>query len=90
MRDLDLDQTRGPALAENRRMSKKNAVKAPELDDIVVLIEDAADLTPKELEQECNAKIEEINKRSWMALSAKQMADRIPISIFAMGDLVGV
>lgn len=71
-------------------MSKKNAVKAPELDDIVVLIEDAADLTPKELEQECNAKIEEINKRSWMALSAKQMADRIPISIFAMGDLVGV
>lgn len=69
-------------------MSKKNAAKAPDLDDIVVVIEDAADLTAKELEQERNAQIEELNKRSWMALSARQMAGRIPISIFAMGDLV--
>jgi hypothetical protein len=88
VRDLDVGQTLEAVLAENRRMSKKNAVKATDLDDIVVLIEDAADLTAKELEQECNAKLEELNKRSWMTLSARQMADRIPISIFAMGDLV--
>jgi hypothetical protein len=88
VRDLDVGQTREAVLAENRRMSKKNPVKAADLDEIVVLIEDAADLTAKELEQECNAKLEELNKRSWMTLSARQMADRIPISIFAMGDLV--
>ncbi len=88
MRDLDVGQTLEAVLAENRRMSKKNTVTATDLDDIVVLIEDAADLTAKELEQECTAKIEELSKRSWMALSARQMADRVPISIFAMGDLV--
>ena len=69
-------------------MSKKNPVTAKPIDDIVVLIEDAADLTAKELEQERNARIEELNKRSWMSQSAQQMARRIPISIFAMGDLV--
>lgn len=69
-------------------MSKKNAVPATDLDDIVVLIEDAADLTPKELEQERKAQLEEINKRSWMSHSAQQLAGRIPTSIFAMGDLV--
>ena len=79
-------------MRDTRGMSKNQAIAvtaATDLDEIVTLIEDAADLTPKELEQECNAKIEEMSKRSWMALSAKQMADRIPISIFAMGDLVG-
>ncbi|MDB5941068.1 MAG: hypothetical protein JWQ13_634 [Ramlibacter sp.] len=69
-------------------MSKKNAVPATDLDDIVVLIEDAADLTPKELEQERKAQLEEINKRSWMSHSPQQLAGRIPTSIFAMGDLV--
>lgn len=69
-------------------MSKKNAVSAKPLDDDVVLIEDAAGLTAKELEQERSARIEELSKRSWMSHSAQQLAGRIPISIFAMGDLV--
>jgi hypothetical protein len=77
-------------------MAKKNAATATttatataiDLDEIVLLIEDAADLTAKELEQERNAKVEEIRKRSWMSHSAQQLAGRIPVSVFAMGDLV--
>jgi hypothetical protein len=68
-------------------MAKKNAIPAAELEAIVTLIEDAADLTPKELEQERLAKLEELKKLSWMAHSAEQLAGRIPVSVFAMGDL---
>jgi hypothetical protein len=70
-------------------MAKKNAVApAADLDEIITLIEDAADLTPKELEQERLAKVEELKKLSWMSHSAEQLAGRIPTSVFAMGDLV--
>ena len=69
-------------------MAKKNAIPAADLDAIVTLIEDAADLTPKELEQERLAKLEELKKLSWMSHSADQLAERIPTSVFAMGDLV--
>jgi hypothetical protein len=66
----------------------KNMTPAADLDTIVTLIEDAADLTPKELEQERLAKVEELKKLSWMTHSAEQLAGRIPVSVFAMGDLV--
>ena len=66
----------------------KNLNPAADLDTIVTLIEDAADLTPKELEQERLAKVEELKKLSWMTHSAEQLAGRIPVSVFAMGDLV--
>jgi hypothetical protein len=69
-------------------MPKNNVLPAADLDDIVTLIEDAADLTPKELEQERLAKLEELKKLSWMSHSAEQLAGRIPVSVFAMGDLV--
>ncbi|MDB5897766.1 MAG: hypothetical protein JWP22_1474 [Ramlibacter sp.] len=69
-------------------MPKNNVLPAAEFDDIVTLIEDAADLTPKELEQERLAKVEELKKLSWMSHSAEQLAGRIPVSVFAMGDLV--
>jgi hypothetical protein len=68
-------------------MTKKLAVVEAALEDVDTLIEDAADLTPKELEQERKAKIEEIKKSSWLADSAHQLAARIPVSIFAAGDL---
>jgi hypothetical protein len=42
----------------------KNQAPAADLDAIVTLIEDAADLTPKELEQERLAKVEELKKLS--------------------------
>ena len=68
-------------------MSQKNAVPVPDLDEIITLIEDAADLTPKELEQERKAKMEELKKLSWLSHSAEELAGRIPVSVFAMGDL---
>jgi hypothetical protein len=68
-------------------MSQKNAVPATDLDEIITLIEDAADLTPKELEQERKAKMEELKKLSWMSHSAEELAGRIPVSVFAMGDM---
>jgi hypothetical protein len=69
-------------------MPKNNALPPVDMDDIVTLIEDAADLTPKELEQERLAKAEELKKLSWMSHTAEQLAGRIPVSVFAMGDLV--
>lgn len=51
------------------------------------MIEDAAHLTAKELEQERKAKLEELKKRSWMTHTAEQLAGRIPVSVFAMGDI---
>jgi hypothetical protein len=69
-------------------MPKQNAVPAADHDEILKLIEDAADLTPKELEQERLAKVEEIKKLSWMSHSAEQLAGRIPVSVFAMGGLI--
>ena len=71
-------------------MSTKNALPASagsELDDLVILIEDASELTPKELEIERKAKAEELRKRSWMTHSAEELAGRIPVSVFAMGAL---
>jgi hypothetical protein len=52
-----------------------------------ILIEDAGDLTAKELAQERLARIEELKKRHWMSHSPGQLAARIPVSVFAMGDL---
>ena len=68
-------------------MSTKNALPATEPDDLVILIEDASELTPKELEIERKAKAEELRKRSWMTHSAEELAGRIPTSVFAMGSL---
>ena len=58
-------------------------------DEMDIVIEDAADLTAKELAQERLARIEEMKKRNWMSHSPEQLAARIPVSVFAMGDLAG-
>ena len=46
-------------------------------------------LSPKEIEIERKAKLEELKKRDWMAHSAEQLTSRIPVSVFAMGNLTG-
>ena len=46
-------------------------------------------LSPKEIEIERKAKLEELKKRDWMAHSAEQLTSRIPVSVFAMGSLLG-
>lgn len=65
----------------------KNAIVAAEAEELEIVVVDAADLTPKELEQERKAQLEELKKRSWMSHTAQQLAGRIPVSVFAMGDL---
>jgi hypothetical protein len=59
-------------------MPKQNAVPAADHDEILKLIEDAADLTPKELEQERLAKVEEIKKPT--ARSNSPAGSRFPFS----------
>jgi len=88
LRDLQTYLARMSMVRETRRMPNMNAVLPADLDEIVTLIEDAADLTPKELEQERQAKVEELKKLGWMSHTAEQLAGRIPVSVFAMGDLV--
>jgi hypothetical protein len=77
---------RASRIVDNRGMSK-NALPVPPAEEIHILVEDAADLTPKELELERKALAEEMRKRSWMTEGAQQLARRIPVSVFAMGDL---
>jgi len=45
-------------------------------------------LTAKELAQERKALQEEQQRLTWLSQSAEQLAGRIPVSVFAMGDLV--
>ena len=81
-----MDWTPGRVLGENHGMTK-NAVSANDFDQIDALIEDAAHLTAKELEQERKAKLEELKKRTWMSHTADELVNRIPVSVFAMGHL---
>ena len=57
-------------------------------DEIHVLIEDEAELTPKELAQERKAALEEQKRKAWLTDSPSELASRIPVSIFAMGSHV--
>jgi hypothetical protein len=56
--------------------------------DLHILIEDEAELTAKELVQERKAALDERQRHSWLSHSAEQLTRRIPVSVFAMGDLV--
>ena len=56
-------------------------------DPVLALIQDAAELTPKELELEHKAAVEELKKRGWLGDTAQQITKRVPVSVFAMGDL---
>ncbi len=66
---------------------KEEALTAPE-EEMHILIEDEAELTPKELAQERKAALDERKRLSWLAHTPEQLANRIPVSVFAMGSLV--
>lgn len=66
-------------------MAKK--IDTRSADDVELVIEDAEFLTPTQIAQERKALLEERAKRAWMADSPEQLARRIPVSVFAMGDL---
>lgn len=56
--------------------------------EIHVLIEDEAELTPKELAQERKAALDEQKRLTWLAQTPEQLAGRIPVSVFALGQIV--
>lgn len=54
--------------------------------EIHVLIEDEAELTAKELAQERKAAIEEHKRKAWLGHTPAQLAGRIPVSVFDLGN----
>jgi len=77
-----------PAIRENRRMAKKDEAEAMAPDEVHIIIEDEAELTPKELAQERKAALDEHKRLFWLSQTPEQLAGRIPVSVFAMGDMV--
>jgi len=70
-------------------MAKTAGSAAPAADnEFHIIIEDQEELTAKELAQERKALQEEQQRLTWLSQSAEQLAGRIPVSVFAMGDLV--
>jgi hypothetical protein len=68
-------------------MIKQAAAVANPTQGITVLVEDAEGLSAKEFEQESKALVEEARSRAWLSHTPQQLAARIPVSVFAMGDL---
>lgn len=50
---------------------------------------DAAELSAAELAQERKAALAEQERLTWLNHTPEQLANRIPVSVFAMGDLAG-
>lgn len=69
-------------------MARNESAAAAAENDINIIIEDEAELTPKELAQERKAALEEQKRLTWLTQSPEQLAERIPTSIFAMGSLL--
>lgn len=61
--------------------------QAPEAEEIRIIIEDEQELTQKELAQERKAALEAQQRLTWLKHTPEQLAGRIPVSVFAMGDL---
>ena len=55
-------------------------------EEIQVILEDEAELTPKELAQERKAAIEEHKRKAWLGHTPAELAGRIPVSVFALGS----
>ncbi|HEY8360029.1 MAG TPA: hypothetical protein VIL30_21445 [Ramlibacter sp.] len=68
-------------------MALKDRADAAADNEIEILIEDQEELTPKELVQERKAKLDELQRLTWLSHTPEQLVERIPVSVFAMGDL---
>lgn len=68
-------------------MTRKEEAASAADNEIHILIEDEAELTAKELAQERKAALEERKRMSWLSDTPEQLAGRIPVSVFAMGNL---
>ena len=71
-------------IAPMQRFQEKQAAEA---DEIRIILEDEAELTQKELAQERKAALEAQQRLSWLKHTPEQLVGRIPVSVFAMGDL---
>lgn len=69
-------------------MAKKDEAETLAGDEVHIIIEDEAELTAKELAQERKAALEEHKRLSWLSQTAEELAGRIPVSVFAMGNIV--
>lgn len=69
-------------------MAKSDRAEATAENEIHIPIEDEEELTAKELLQERKAALDERQRLTWLSHTAEQLAGRIPVSVFAMGDLV--
>jgi hypothetical protein len=54
--------------------------------EIHIVLEDEAELTAKELAQERKAAIEEHKRKAWLGHTPAELAGRIPVSVFALGN----
>ncbi len=52
-----------------------------------IYIVDAAELSAAELAQERKAALAEQERLTWLSHTPEQLVNRIPVSVFAMGDL---
>jgi hypothetical protein len=77
----------GVAMRENRVMPNREPTAAAGENEIHILIEDQEELTAKELAQERKAALEEQQRLTWLSQTPEQLVSRIPVSVFAMGEL---
>ena len=68
-------------------MPNRDATAAAGENDIHIIIEDQEELTAKELAQERKAALEEQQRLTWLSQTPEQLVSRIPVSVFAMGEL---
>jgi hypothetical protein len=67
-------------------MHNKEEAAALAEEEIHVVVEDEAELTAKELAQERKAAIEEHKRKAWLGHTPAQLAGRIPVSVFDLGN----
>lgn len=76
-----------PIIRDNGGMQERCEDPVADAGAIQIQIEDEHELTPKELAQERKAALEAHERLNWLRHTPEQLAGRIPVSVFAMGDL---
>lgn len=67
--------------------TKSDLAAAANGQEVVLVIEDEKELTPRELAEERKAALEEQKRLAWLSQTPEQLVGRIPVSVFAMGHL---
>lgn len=67
-------------------MQNKDETAALAEAEIHVVLEDETELTAKEIAQERKAAIEEHKRKAWLGYTPAELAGRIPVSVFDLGN----